>query len=119
MFSILAAFLTSIGVQPGHFISGLAGGLVRAIVNKHGSMWERVVAGAAGTLCASFLTPFVVLLFGATAAQGAIGFMLGIIGMSLAEAIIGIGKAYARDPASLKEDAREFLLKMLSRKDGE
>ncbi|AYD01731.1 hypothetical protein [Neorhizobium sp. NCHU2750] len=119
MFSILAAWLTAIGIQPGHFVSGLAGGVVRAIVNKHGSFWERVVAGAAGTLCASFLTPFVVLMFGATAAQGAIGFMLGIIGMSLAEAIIGIGKNYAQNPASLREDLREFLLKMLSRKDSE
>ncbi|MDX1114780.1 hypothetical protein GOL31_23545 [Sinorhizobium medicae] len=117
MFSTIAAWLAAIGVQPSHLVAGLAGGIIRALVNKNGSIWERMIAGAVGALCAAFLTPFVIMLFAVTAPQigGAIGFLLGVVGMSLAEALIAIGKDYANNPGKLKDDIGSLLLRVFNK----
>jgi hypothetical protein len=119
MLSIITAWLVSIGVQPTHFFAGMAGGLVRALVNSHGTIWERIIAGAVGTLCASFLTPFLFLMLGFPDPQmvGAIAFVIGLLGLSLTEAIIAIGKDYANHPGKFKEDIRGFILKVMSKDD--
>ncbi len=120
MLSAIAAWLAAIGVQPTHLFAGLAGGLVHALVNKNGSPWERIIAGAVGALCAAFLTPTFLLLFGVTALQfhGAVGFVLGLVGMQLAIGFIAIGKDYARNPAKLKDDFGSLLLRLFT-KDGD
>ncbi|RVK79374.1 hypothetical protein CN157_09305 [Sinorhizobium meliloti] len=117
MFSTIAAWLAAIGVQPTHLIAGLAGGIVHALVNKNGSPWERIVAGAVGALCAAFLTPFFLLLLGVTALQfhGALGFVLGLVGMQLAIGFIGIAKDYARNPGKLKDDIGSLLLRVFNK----
>lgn len=117
MFSTIAAWLTAMGIQPSHLIAGLAGGIVRALVDKNGSPWERIIAGAVGALCAGILTPIVLLMLGVTALQfhGAIGFMLGLMGMSLAQALIKIGKDYARNPGKLKDDLGSLLLRVFNK----
>mgnify|MGYP001586139481 CR=1 FL=1 len=115
VFSFINAWLVSIGVQPVHFFAGLAGGIVRALVNKQGSWIERIIAGAVGTLCAALLTPTALLIFGIVSPElvGAMAFMLGLVGMSLSETVIAMGKSYARDPGKLKEDFAAFLLRLL------
>lgn len=119
MLSWIAAWAAYFGVQPAHFFAGLAGGVIRAVVNKNGSVWERIASGFVGTLCASFLTPLVALLFTVTGPQivGAIAFVLGMVGMSVCETLIALGKSYARQPSKLKDDVTAFLLRLLAPKD--
>jgi hypothetical protein len=121
MFSTIAAWLAAIGVQPSHLIAGLAGGIVRALIYKEGTFWERVFVGAIGTLFAAFLTPFALLIFGATAPaiSGAVGFMLGLMGMSFAIAFIKIGKDYANNPGKLKDDLGSLLLRVFNKDSGD
>ncbi|MCZ4089082.1 hypothetical protein [Sinorhizobium psoraleae] len=119
MFSTIAGWLAAMGIQPVHFFAGLAGGIVRALVDKKGSPWERIVAGAVGTLCASILTPFVLLILGVTSPHmvGAIAFVVGLVGLSMTEAVIKIGKDYARNPGKLKEDFGSLLLRVFTKDD--
>lgn len=114
MFSFLISILTAMGIHPTHFFAGAAGGIIRALVNKQGSIWERIVAGAVGTLCASILTPFILLILGVTAPQmvGAVAFLLGLVGLSLTEALIKIGRDYSRNPGKLREDFASLLLRV-------
>ena len=117
MLSTIGAWLTWLGIQPAHLIAGVAGGIIRALINKNGSIWERIIEGTVGTLLSAFLTPFVIMMFAVSAPQigAAIAVILGMLGMSLAKALIEIGKDYARHPGKLKEDLRAFFLRVIDK----
>ncbi|WP_455918655.1 hypothetical protein [Ensifer canadensis] len=117
MFSWLAALFAWMGIQPAHLIAGLFGGLISALVEKEGTVWEKMAIGFAGGLSAAYLTPLVALLFVAAspAMMNAGAFCLGLFGMSLCKGLIGIGKIYAHNPGKLREDIRAFVLKVMSK----
>lgn len=119
MLSFIAAWLAASGIHPQHLVAGLFGGIVRAVVGKQGSIWERLATGFVGALAAGYLTPLVALLIvGASPAMlNGVAFCLGLMGMSLCEALIAVGKDYARNPGKLKQDVRSFLLRVLKGKD--
>lgn len=119
MLSTIGAWLAWLGVQPTHLVAGFVGGIIRALVNKNGSIWQRLAEGTVGTLFAVFLTPFLIVLLGVTAPQigAAIAVILGMVGMSIASAVIDIGKDYAANPGKLKDDFFTFLQKFVSKSD--
>jgi hypothetical protein len=49
--------------------------------------------------------------------QNAIAFSIGLVGMYIAEALIILAKEYKNNPGKLKEDLRDFLLRMITPKD--
>ncbi|WP_276118296.1 hypothetical protein [Pararhizobium qamdonense] len=122
LFSIVAAiilWLSVNGFQPSHIIAGFFGSIARAVVAKSGTIGERLVGGFTGSLFAVYFTPLVCMLLGIpdVQIQNAIAFSIGLIGMYIAEAIIILAKEYRNNPGKLKEDMRDFLLRLITPKD--
>ncbi|KWV43863.1 hypothetical protein AS026_19535 [Rhizobium altiplani] len=111
VFEGITAFLIGIGINPTHVTAGLAGALVRSLLNKGASKWEKISGGFVGTLCAAYLTPLVVQWMALDITQfstiNAVAFGIGIVGMSLAEGAVRMAQSWAEKPrlpseASLK-----------------
>lgn len=96
-FKALAAFLTSIGINPAHLIAGVAGAFVRAIIQGKKLTWELVTFVLVGALCATYLTPVVVMYLGVAATNG-LAFGIGLIGMSLAEGVVKLVHRWSINP---------------------
>ncbi|MFC4172727.1 hypothetical protein ACFOYU_11740 [Microvirga sp. GCM10011540] len=90
------------GVEVGHIVAGIAGGVVRALTRPGQTLAANVSTAVVGVLCAAYATPVVKTWLGLAdadmATQNAIAFGLGLIGMSLAEGVISLGNAWARRP---------------------
>lgn len=94
-------------------IGGFSGGIVRSIVSKSGTRWEKVVGGMAGAILSVYFTPIAIALLGTTIPISSLSFVVGLVGMSLVEAIIKIGRDYGNHPGKLKGDIREIILRLL------
>nr|WP_321459575.1 hypothetical protein [uncultured Cohaesibacter sp.] len=96
---------TILGVKLAHLVAGFFGGLVRAIINPHGSKAYTVGATICGTLTAGYLTPIAVPLvvryFGASAVgvEGAVGFLMGLCGLAIAEGIVTLARRWKDNPS--------------------
>lgn len=119
MDSLIAALACFLKAHSSILFGGFAGGLVRAIVSKAGTKWEKLLAGFMGSIIAYYLTPVLIPLFAAffVIPASSASFTIGLIGMSLVEAVINIGKDYQRHPGKLKRDLRSILLRVLAAKD--
>lgn len=113
-FKALAAFLTSIGINPAHLFAGLAGAFVRAVIQGKKLTWSLVSTVIVGALCATYLTPVVVLYLGIAATNG-LAFGIGLIGMSLAEGVVKLGHKWAANPKLPKEASTTNLIELLNR----
>ncbi len=114
----VSLFLASNGFQTSHIVAGFFGSIVRSFVAKSGTLWQNLFGGFIGSIIAAYVTPLIVYLFSIADPQtsNSIAFGVGLIGMYFAEALLLIAKDYAKNPAKMKEDLREFLLRFLNRK---
>ncbi|MGQ3209531.1 hypothetical protein [Shinella sp.] len=106
------------GGQSSYLIAGFLGGLVRAFLAKSGTLTERIIGGFTGAVSSYYLTPIFALALGIPDPQilSGVAFIVGLISMYLAEAIITIAKAYARDPGALKDAVKDILLRLIAPK---
>lgn len=108
----LGAFLTSVGINPVHLFAGLAGAFVRAVIQGKKLTWELVSSVVVGGLCATYLTPVVVLYVGLAATPG-LAFGIGLIGMSLAEGVVKLAQKWAANPKLPKDTTPKDLLGLI------
>lgn len=116
IFGVVFCVLKANGFNPSYMIGGFAGGIVRAIATKTGKRWDRLIGGFMGALLASYLTPIVIGFTGALIPVSSVSFLIGLIGMSLVDAVIALGRDYQKHPGKLKEDFRDFLLRLIGPK---
>lgn len=98
---------TILGVKVTHIVAGAAGGIVRSL-SRPGGTWPRHVGTAiVGTFVAGYGTPVGAVLASrymaapdipSTSVEGMVGFILGLIGMSLCEALLRWARAWRDGP---------------------
>lgn len=108
----LSAFFASIGIDPTHFIAGLAGAFVRAIVQNKKLTWELLSHVVVGALCATYLTPLIVLYVGIAATPG-LAFGVGLIGMYMAEGVLKLAHRWAVNPKLPKQASASDLMDLI------
>ncbi|WP_262265511.1 hypothetical protein [Microvirga yunnanensis] len=93
---------TILGVEVGHLVAGVAGGIVRAIIRPGQSLFQSASTAFAGVLCAAYATPFLKTWLGIsvadTATTNAVAFFIGLVGMSVAEGAITMAQAWSMKP---------------------
>ena len=95
---------TLFGVKLAHLVAGFFGGLVRSIINPQRSMAYTVGATICGTFTAGYLTPIAVPLvnryLGSSAVgfEGAVGFLMGLCGLAIAEGFVKLARRWKDDP---------------------
>lgn len=94
--------VAAFGVKLVHMVAGVAGGIVRSLVLGRGII-EATSAVIAGGLTAGYGTPVATSIlcnwlsdigYHAKGLDGAVGFMLGLGGMTIAEIIIRLAKNF-------------------------
>ncbi len=117
MFETLTALLAAIGINPAHFFAGLAGAIVRIAIQGKRFTFEVVSGAFAGSLCAVYLAPLVARWLGLdlldAAANSGLAFVLGMIGLSIAEGLVRVAQRWAANPklpkVGILADARDAL----------
>lgn len=117
MFETLTALLAAIGINPAHFFAGLAGAIVRIAIQGKKFTFELVSGAFAGSLCAVYLAPLVARWLGLdlldAAANSGLAFVLGMIGLSIAEGLVRVAQRWAANPklpkVGMLADARDAL----------
>lgn len=117
MFETLTAVLAAIGINPAHFFAGLAGAIVRIAIQGKRFTFEVVSGAFAGSLCAVYLAPLVARWLGLdlldAAANSGLAFVLGMIGLSIAEGLVRVAQRWAANPklpkVGILADARDAL----------
>ncbi|MGQ8630876.1 hypothetical protein ACUTJJ_05240 [Agrobacterium sp. DKPNP3] len=117
MFETLTALLAAIGINPAHFFAGLAGAIVRIAIQGKKFTFEVVSGAFAGSLCAVYLAPLVARWLGLdlldAAANSGLAFVLGMIGLSIAEGLVRVAQRWAANPklpkVGILADARDAL----------
>ena len=117
METLFAAFVCFIKAHSSILFGGFFGGIIRAILSKTGTKGEKLMGGFMACLVSYYMTPIVVFLVGATIPVSSISFIIGILSMSLVEALISIGKDYSKHPGKLRADIRAIILRVLAAKD--
>lgn len=87
---------TFLGVKLGHVLAGAIGGIIRTLVKPRRTMLQNILGAITGVFVASYGTPILSVLadhYGLDTVpdeslEGALGFLLGLAGMSLCEAIL-------------------------------
>lgn len=107
MFESLAAFLTSIGIQPAQLFAGLSGAFVRTVIQREPLTWGIISASMVGALCAIYLTPIIGLWLGLNLANlalnNALAFGIGMVGMSLAEGFVRLAHNWSKNPRLMRQ----------------
>lgn len=97
------------GVKLVHLVAGVAGGIVRSFVAGRHGIIEAISAVIVGGLSAGYGTPAVTsvvckwlhgLGYHAAGLEGAVGFMLGLCGMTLAEVAIRRARRWRDEKSS-------------------
>jgi len=117
MFEALTAFLTTIGINPAHFFAGFAGAIVRIAIQGKKLTFEVCSGAFAGSLCAVYLSPLVAKWMNLNpvdaAANGGLAFVLGMIGLSIAEGLVRAAQRWAANPklprVGVLSDARDAM----------
>lgn len=107
----------AIGINPAHFFAGLAGAIVRIAIQGKRFTFEVVSGAFAGSLCAVYLAPLVARWLGLdlldAAANSGLAFVLGMIGLSIAEGLVRVAQRWAANPklpkVGILADARDAL----------
>lgn len=119
IFGVLFCFLKANGFNPSYMLGGFAGGIVRAIATKTGRRTDRLIGGFMGAILAAYLTPIVIGFTGATIPVSSVSFLIGLVGMSLVDAVISLGRDYQKHPGKFKDDLRELILRIIGPKKGD
>lgn len=102
MFESFIPFLLSIGINPTHLFAGLAGSLVRAFVQGKRNVWEILTGSMVGSFCAMYLTPLIgrwlSLDMSDLSTNNGVAFVIGILGLSLAEGLFRWAQRWAANP---------------------
>ena len=102
----LAAFLTSLGINPAQLFAGLSGAFVRTVIQREPLTWAIVSASIVGALCAVYFTPIIGVWLGLNLAEvainNALAFGIGMIGMSLAEGLVRLAHNWAQNPRIMR-----------------
>jgi hypothetical protein len=117
MFGTLTAFFTAIGINPAHFFAGAAGAIVRITIQGKKLTLDVISGAFAGSLCAVYLAPLVARWLGLdlldAAANSGLAFVLGMIGVSIAEGLVRAAQRWAANPkipkVGILADARDAL----------
>jgi hypothetical protein len=117
MESLIAAIACFLKTHAGVLFGGFAGGFIRSVLAKTGTKTEKLFGGFVACLVSYYMTPIVVMLIGATIPASSISFIIGILSMSLCEALISLGRDYQKHPGKLKADIRAILLRVLAARD--
>lgn len=106
MLESFIAFLTSIGISPSHLFAGLAGAIVRVVIQGGALTWAVLSASIVGALCAIYLTPIIGVWFGLNltnlSMNNGLAFGIGMIGMSLSEGIVRMAQNWAKNPRLMR-----------------
>lgn len=95
------------GLNEVHLIAGISGGLVRGLVARNMSWWQRLTSAIVGGLTAGYATPAVTPLlrrwlelwsYPAGDLEGSIGFCLGLVGMTICDALIRWARRWRDGP---------------------
>lgn len=117
MLETLASLLISVGINPAHFFAGLAGAIVRIAIQGKKFTLDILSGAFAGSLCAVYLAPLVARWMHLdpidAAANGGLAFVLGMIGLSVAEGLVRAAQRWALNPkiphVDVLSDARDAL----------
>ena len=77
--AVLICFLKANGFQPTYLLGGFLGGLVKSIVSKTGSKWEKLLSGFTGAILATYFGPLIFLLLGIPDLLNAVAFLCGLL----------------------------------------
>lgn len=89
--------LMILGIKMPHLLAGALGGLARSLTKPGGSVMRHVATAIVGTAVAGYGTPVGAVLaarylaapdISAASVEGMVGFVLGLTGMSVCEAVI-------------------------------
>lgn len=116
---VVTVFLTAHGFQTSHLVAGFFGGLMRAFISSKGSITERITSGFVGTIFAMYMTPVAVWLLSITDTQSAnsLAFAIGMLGLYVAEACIGVAKQWASNPGKFRRDVSDLVIRIFSKRD--
>lgn len=98
---------TILGIKLAHLVAGAAGGLARSLTNPGGSIMRHITTAVVGTIVAGYGTPAAAALTAhylgvpdipVASMEGMVGFVLGLIGMSLCEALMRWARAWRDGP---------------------
>ncbi len=102
MLESVTPFLIWLGINPTHVAAGAAGAIVRSLLAKGATKWEKLTGGFVGTLCAAYMTPLFVQWMSLDASSAstinAVGFGIGLVGMSLAEGAVRMAQNWSEKP---------------------
>ena len=87
MLEALEAFAIYIGAKAAAIVSGAFGAAVSMAVIK-GPIWYRFVLFGGGLVTATFVTPLIASTLDLGKSENAVGFLVGMFGMSIASAVI-------------------------------
>lgn len=98
---------TILGIKLAHLVAGAAGGLARSLTNPGGSIMRHITTAVVGTIVAGYGTPAAAALTAhylgvpdipAASIEGMVGFVLGLIGMSICEALMRWARIWRDGP---------------------
>lgn len=117
MIETILAVLAKVGIEPTFLLAGLFGATARSIITKKKFNLETITTVFVGMLCAIYLTPAAIgyLALVDPAVINALAFGFGLVGLSVAEAFIGITTRFLKNPQVVGSFA-EFLAKYLTEK---
>lgn len=95
-----------IGLKTPHLLAGLVGGVVRGVISPAFSWPQRITSAVIGAAVAGYLTPaaapvarrWLETASGPGDIEGSVGFALGLVGMTVCDALIRIAKRWHDGP---------------------
>lgn len=98
------------GLKSPHVFAGLFGGTVRGLISKGFTWPQRIISAVVGALTAGYATPVVVPLaqhwivawgYRMGELEGSVGFALGLVGMTVCDALIQRARKWRDSGGSL------------------
>lgn len=108
-FAAMFAWMSAHGFDLQTLVAGFLGGVVRSLVSRVGTVGEGLISGFTGCIFAAYFGASVATLAAIAYPTGC--FVAGMLGMSAAEALMKVAKAYVRDPGAV----RDGIVKVLTR----
>lgn len=98
---------TILGIKVAHLVAGAAGGLARSLTRPGGSIVRHMTTAVVGTIVAGYGTPAATAVtarylatpdLSVASLEGMVGFVLGLTGMSLCEALLRWARIWRDGP---------------------
>lgn len=105
------------GGQSSLLVAGFLGGLVRGLLERKGSLTEKIIGGVIGAVCSYYFTPVLMIAFGFSPhIWGTAGFVVGMVSMYIGLGILEIARRYSRDPGAFTDLLKDLILRLISPK---